>query len=255
MHSLVNGPVNIRSSLSSLSAIRVGDDWSYQNNLLTLGQYCCCDSDGASLWNAPVKISLSRAPAFANCIKVVESALLESGIIRNSVAGVTHSLTMQRLDSYQSLLSDSLLSTEATEQYAVPAELIGLIGCGEGLTPAGDDVLVGVLIAAIHFDLTHLSDPLISWLKLYSQVRTNQISHTHLLAACEGQSIEPLHILLNTLASDSNNLSSTTNSTSKNSLEQAITTLMNHGHSSGYYTLTGVLLVLKTLAGSMTETC
>ncbi len=264
VESLVNGPVNIRTRLSNLSALRVGDTWSYTNNRLTLGQLYNCDNTKARLWSLPAKVSLSRTlnpgPAFTDCITLIESRLLAEGHIRNTLPGVTNSLTLQRLNYYQTLIAKSLLSPGETEQYTVPSELTGLLGCGDGLTPAGDDILLGVLIAAFHFDLPKLADCLVTWLKQHAEINTSQISYAHLLAACEGQAIEHLHAMLNLLTirmnrSDLNTEGSLKDQTEKvqpikSQLEQAIGTLIQHGHSSGYYTLCGVLLVLKHLAGT-----
>jgi len=75
------------------------------------------------------------------------------------------------------------------------------IGLGEGLTPAGDDFVGGMLFAQWHlraaypgaFDWNQAAvDDLIAW----ARVRTNSISYAILRDHARGQSVEPLHRLV-----------------------------------------------------------
>lgn len=75
------------------------------------------------------------------------------------------------------------------------ADLIG--GLGPGLTPAGDDVLAGVLLVAV---LTGSDQDRGCIAAVARATRTNDISAAFLAAAAQGQSIEPAHDLLRALA-------------------------------------------------------
>ena len=251
--SLVNGPINIRTSLKNLSALGVGDQWGFQNNSLTLGQFCLCDTGNATLWRPPPKPALFNSGGYHRCIRELEAALLADHRNDKGHTGATHTLTQQRLDHYQLLLARSLLSSVNVDYYAIPADLIGLLGCGDGLTPAGDDILLGALITAIHFEQPRLYKPLTKWLMRHATERTNQISSAHLMNATQGQAIETVHTLLNALTHHINNPDSATKRPSTESLQKAIRDLLHHGQSSGYYTIAGVLQVLKYIWCSVTE--
>lgn len=251
--SLVNGPINIRTSLKNLPALGIGDQWRYQSNSLTLGQCCHCDTGNALLWRPVHKPALINSRGYDLCIREIEAALLADHRIDKVHHGATHTLIQQRLDHYQLLLATSLSSLGNTEYYVIPPQLIGLLGCGDGLTPAGDDILLGVLIGAIHFDQPRLYKPLIKWLTQHATDRTNQISSAHLMSATEGQAIETVHLMLNALSHRINNPDTPTGRSSAKTLQRSIRELLNHGQSSGYYTVAGVLQVLKYLSNSVTE--
>ena len=118
-----------------------------------------------------------------------------------------------------------------------PANLGGaiqtLLGYGAGLTPSGDDFLVGLLATLgarnrTHPDLRHsaLCDALRSRL-----VRTTDFGAALLANACDGHYDESLRRLL-TLPAD---------------LPQALAEVAAHGHSSGHDTLCGMAWALPRL--------
>ncbi len=83
---------------------------------------------------------------------------------------------------------------------AVDAEPAALVGLGQGLTPAGDDVLAGVLLALRHLGRPACADRL--WAAIAEQVplRTSALSATLLAAAAEGDTAPPVVDLLTALA-------------------------------------------------------
>ncbi len=74
----------------------------------------------------------------------------------------------------------------------------GLFGRGSGLTPAGDDVAAGLMIAE---SLAGLGDER-TRLAIATAAPTHRISRAFLAAAARGQSLEPLHRLLAACAAD-----------------------------------------------------
>ena len=68
----------------------------------------------------------------------------------------------------------------------------GLFGRGSGLTPSGDDVAAGLMVAE---SLTGLGDER-TRLAIAAAAPTHRISRGFLSAAAQGQSLEPLHRLL-----------------------------------------------------------
>ena len=80
---------------------------------------------------------------------------------------------------------------------SVPASLVGL---GEGLTPSGDDVLAGVLLALRYLGRPSCADAL--WASIAEQVprRTTALSATLLASAAEGDAVPQVIELLAALA-------------------------------------------------------
>lgn len=75
-----------------------------------------------------------------------------------------------------------------------------LVGLGEGLTPAGDDVLAGVLLALRYLGRPSCADRL--WATISDQVprRTTALSATLLAAAAEGDTVPQVTGLITALA-------------------------------------------------------
>jgi hypothetical protein len=127
-----------------------------------------------------------------------------------------------------------------------PADtVIGILGAGPGMTPAGDDLLAGVLLALHSICRDDLAGVL--WQKLEPHVmeRTNVISCAHLQLAASGQCSEALLKLINCLyhnaaAQESDDLSVMVKEI--NSLSMVM------GASSGWDTLAGISLVLRAYA-------
>ena len=120
---------------------------------------------------------------------------------------------------------------------SVPDELSELIGCGPGLTPSGDDILIGALVALHYVGEYRAFDALAKWVRLHAPDATNRISLAHLHAACQAMAVDPLHHFITALFSDKQNLPVT--------MEH----LEAYGHRSGFDAGTGVLAVADGLIG------
>ncbi len=112
--------------------------------------------------------------------------------------------------------------------------LAGLLGgLGPGLTPAGDDVLAGVLfVAALAADDARRG----VLTRVVPAARTNDIAAAFLTCAALGQSIEPAHELVDTLA--------------QRDLGRAVQAhgrLVRFGASSGQALAYGIVLALRSL--------
>jgi hypothetical protein len=135
----------------------------------------------------------------------------------------------------------------ALERFRVGGEirdLAALVGLGEGLTPSGDDVLVGVL-AGIDATLevsgaaAALRERLCAELER-GTTRTTRLAAQMLDAAAAGFYAEPVLGLLQTLALPR---------PGAKALNQAIADLLTVGHRSGADTLRGIGAALGRLAG------
>jgi Protein of unknown function (DUF2877) len=118
-----------------------------------------------------------------------------------------------------------------------PAKIAPLIGLGPGLTPSGDDVLGGVLVALSVLGCTRLRDGL--WRVVHSAIneRTTPISRAHLAAAAEGLGGAQLHEVLRVIMTGASE-----------HIPAACAALGRVGHTSGWDALAGALMVLRAIA-------
>jgi len=135
-------------------------------------------------------------------------------------------------------LSGWIRAALAREPAAKPTRLpdaIGdLIGPGPGLTPSGDDVLAGALLALHGFARADVADRLATWLHPRLEGRTGLVSRAHLGCAAGGEGAAVLHDALAALAcGDTGSLTAAT---------AAVGTL---GHCSGWDALVGIAVVAK----------
>jgi hypothetical protein len=119
---------------------------------------------------------------------------------------------------------------------SAPEEAATLVGMGNGLTPAGDDLIGGALIALRTVGKRRTADQLAKWALRLARARTNRISYAHLTCAASGQGHEALHLALNAILSGQRNL------------EKELSALKQIGHSSGMDALSGALTVLDVTA-------
>ncbi|MPZ78930.1 MAG: DUF2877 domain-containing protein [Actinophytocola sp.] len=131
------------------------------------------------------------------------------------------------------------LTDDRADDRTVDDAVLHLLGRGPGLTPSGDDVLVG-MIAALWFvgeiDASSLA-PLRHLLADGALRLTTDISVEYLHHACRGMVVGPLHDLL--LALDRSDSSTTAD---------AVSRLCRYGHTSGMDCLLGVVTGLRHIA-------
>ncbi|MGI9489468.1 MAG: DUF2877 domain-containing protein [Geminicoccaceae bacterium] len=114
-----------------------------------------------------------------------------------------------------------------------PNPAIQLLGLGPGLTPSGDDLLAGILIAWHHLGASEMSNRLGHLLVAASAARTTPISQAHLIAAAKGYGASPLHRLLKALIADR-----------RAELAETLDAVAKIGHSSGMDAVAGMVLAL-----------
>jgi hypothetical protein len=130
---------------------------------------------------------------------------------------------------------DALTTWLADPAGALPETVVQLIGLGPGLTPAGDDLLAGALIALHGAGRAVIADRLAGWLLPRCAGRTSRISRAHLQAAAElGQGHAALHETLAALGGEDDR-----------ALSAALDRLDRVGHSSGWDALAGAVLAFR----------
>jgi hypothetical protein len=110
-----------------------------------------------------------------------------------------------------------------------------LVGLGPGLTPAGDDLLCGALLALHAIDQAALARDLYAAIDEVAPFATTPLSAACLRAAAEGQSSEPLHETIVALLANA-------------SVARPLEAVARIGHTSGWDALAGAVLVLRTFA-------
>lgn len=103
---------------------------------------------------------------------------------------------------------------------------------GTGLTPAGDDLIGGALIALRAVGKNGIADRLAKWALRLARTRTNRISQAHLACAASGEGHEALHFALAAILAG------------RTRLARELSALRRIGHTSGMDALSGALLAL-----------
>lgn len=128
--------------------------------------------------------------------------------------------------------------TSATEQFNVKTTItaaLKMVGLGPGVTPSGDDILIGFLAGL--WSLAGKNQPRLSFIQSFGSAllsiatQTNEISRTYLYHATQGQFSSSLSNLAAAIRWG-------------NDVEQAVQFAMRVGHSSGMDSVTGLLIGL-----------
>ena len=113
--------------------------------------------------------------------------------------------------------------------------ITGLLGSGGGLTPSGDDCIVGVLVALHALGRHSVAASVASLVARHAPHRTTRLSAAHLEAACAGEAVEPVHRVIEAIVTGS-------------SPDPSLDALEGYGHASGFDALAGVLLAADAIA-------
>lgn len=141
-----------------------------------------------------------------------------------------------RIAALASWLEEALTRDTCPE---FPADALGLIGAGPGLTPSGDDVVCGALLAMHAVGKPDVARSAACALLPAARDATTQLSRVFLEAAAEGEASEALHDFTAAIMSGSHA-----------DIGSAVEALGDVGHTSGWDALAGAFLVLSAYAGS-----
>ncbi len=231
------GPLNISASAFQARALQQGDKWVYKNHCLTLSGQYHFHTSAMRIWQPPPVCVIDESSPGTPGLRHNLTRKL-TGNIDLAIDHSANQRVERQLDCDMRLLGNWFYSPDDTP---IPMTLTRLLGCGGGLTPAGDDILVGVLVTAVATKNTHKAGALSDWVRQHVQDLTSSISAAHLLAACNGQAIDALHHFINTALQ---------HDVDQCTVETAAQQLQNYGNSSGYYALLGSLIVLDGAVGT-----
>lgn len=119
----------------------------------------------------------------------------------------------------------------------IPPEIAFLIGLGPGLTPSGDDLIGGAMIALHMFSHVEAADRLAGWALPIARRGTGKFSLAHLEQAAGGQGAEALHRVIAAIT-DGNEAA----------LKICLREIDLIGHSSGWDALAGAAAVMRRVA-------
>jgi hypothetical protein len=227
---------HLRSLAVSQRAAARGGILRFESSLLSI------DLRGAAVWKCPVgelnldpgtrrvRESCSRAWGLLNKWQRLRQADLVADDLFQSKSG---SVLSQRM---REPVMELIAATDGLDVKGSIQSAQNIIGLGPGVTPSGDDLLIGFLAGL--WSLAGRSQPLLSFLQSFGSAlmpittRTNEISRTYLYHATRGQFSSSLSNLLEAIAGG-------------HDVEPATQTAIRVGHSSGMDSVTGLLLGLR----------
>jgi Protein of unknown function (DUF2877) len=203
-----------------------------------------CEPWCPSPWPAPP----SPARLTDICAALVRVAAVEApedgfGEIFRLPEPTTHrtalaSLARGPIARFESWLSDALRTDRSPAIAAAPIH--GLIGLGPGLTPSGDDFLMGALAVLDALAERKIHAALARAIADIAPTSTSPLSHCFLRAAAAGHIGEHLHGAVVSIMSGN--------------FDAAIAAVRNIGHSSGWDMLAGISTTLRIIAAKRGRT-
>ncbi|MDR1613409.1 MAG: DUF2877 domain-containing protein [Planctomycetota bacterium] len=188
---------------------------------------------GAAVWR-PRSLPAAAPTAIRAAHRAIRAAAKTSAPSRTLVAACLHPKKTDSEEISPFLLAEIQKGLLALAERPRDAAEI-LLGLGPGLTPSGDDILAGALLAlrafAVHGRANRLAESVIPRLE-----RTNRVSAAHLLAADKGQGAAVFHELLAWAVAGGE-------------LKPFLARVDRIGHSSGWDALLGMLGALAAISG------
>lgn len=224
------GPINLTGHYQRPTALVVGAQWQFSQQLLSIDQQAIANLQQTPVWQPAAHPNWT--PARLRQTLIDASAALAELQCDAPLPAVTRILDRGAL-ALGEWLAQHRAGTPGDPADAVTA----LIGCGDGLTPAGDDYLTGFLIALHSVDQHRAGQQLTAHLQNHVIQRTSRISAAHLLAACRGMASEYLHNFIYAVMANN-----------RPALQSATDQLRSYGHSSGYYAARGAIDALTIIA-------
>lgn len=239
---LGSGPLHVLCERRPHSWPTVGATAAVIGSILLIGDMPFAAFDNASIWKpeltpgwgrASLQIGLGTVDEFWR----VDSA--EEGLATAGCARFPTKLTPLVAAAAAGVAAlDRIIIDALDERVPSPAdcaEFAKLIGLGPGLTPSGDDLIGGALIALAALDLLNVRDSL--WRVCRAHLdHTNDISRAHLRAAALGYGAAAMHTAIHaTITGEAGRV------------ERALAAVSAIGHSSGRDGFAGVLIALRAV--------
>jgi hypothetical protein len=195
------------------------------------------DTTGAELWRPAPWPSAARRKGVLQALQRVQHVagkqVPADGIARTvlGLAGEPHSALERIARPRVERLRAWVTARPSASAGAPPVDLLGL---GPGLTPSGDDLLCGMLVALHAVGEIDMAHALYAEIARAAPTSTSPISAAFLRAAAEGLGCEPLHAAIAAILEGQ-----------VEALAGRVEALGRIGHTSGWDALAGALLVLQ----------
>jgi uncharacterized protein DUF2877 len=247
-----NGPLTLIAHMPTAQlGLQPGQPASIAHNRITIGAvtFACEQSEP---WHRPRWPRVAAPSVLAN---------VRDGIVRRAAAdaptegfgrmianaglpdGTFARIARQRIARLRSWLAESVAGTASATMTEPIRDLVGL---GPGLTPSGDDVLIGALalldaLADDHADARTMRVNLANAVDRIPPGLTSPLSHCFLRVAAAGHVGERLHAAVSSCVSGD--------------AGAAVATLRGVGHSSGWDMLAGIVTALDAVTRGITPPC
>lgn len=206
--------------------------------LLKKGQLFSLNQQELKALDSTCTISLKYADLYQ--IKMLPASMLDEGQYKNLQEAVKKSTAINGFDQplatidwSKQFFGQALFSPQAHEQVEA---IRYFIGRGKGLTPSGDDLLLGVLAVHHHFGLVSATFLTELTKIVETENRTTDISKAYLQHGINGEFSTSILQLMNGLSLKQ-----------QENMSFAVGQVLAHGHTSGADTITGILLGLHQL--------
>jgi len=249
---IANGPLNGVLARAPergwTTAVAATGTWLNIRNRCIIGGGAEFDAAGAGLWDASrrfagISLAASASLAAHDTIarllgEVAGTDGMASVVLGRTVASSSPvaRLTVEAVAGLRTVL-EQLCGGRAHCDGAPGQHALAILGLGPGLTPAGDDVVVGVLVTLGCFGPRAAAEALARSVDAAASQRTSRFSAALLRWAGCGLAGEPLMQLMDAIAGGSDN-----------ELAAAVRAASAVGHSSGADAVAGVLIALSLLA-------
>lgn len=246
---LLNGPLNVVISLPqrvTFDRVTVGAEVNSAQDRISVEGGLEISLEGAKRWDARLRRWQSNDDdVLANNLTVLRTILLseapKESFARQLPApdhGSSESLDRSRNRRATDAMTRLQAGLRNVDPVAVADATQRLAGLGPGLTPSGDDVLVGTLLALI-VRPSEQTEPLPRAIMASAAGRTTRISMAYLEAAARGEASETWHRLIAALPENDHT-----------QLLTAARRVIAFGETSGADMLAGFLLAIDALPNS-----
>lgn len=242
LNEIGSGPLHVLCNGLTPHAFSPGQELMLADGMLSAGDMVLTGLDAARMWRPAPSPRWTRESLRDGLLAVdglwhvtpAEEGLAAAGSVQRlapqsrAVAAAAPALT-----ALAQLIDAELQGhRSASQDQALAADLIGL---GPGLTPSGDDLLGGAMIALASLGSVEVRDAL--WDALRGHLtRTNDISAAHLCSAAQGYAAAALHDAIGaTMAGRTDRIPS------------ALVALASIGHSSGRDAFAGALIAFRAV--------
>lgn len=245
---LGSGPLHVLCKRRPLCWPTVGVAAAVKGSILVIDNKPFATFDSASIWKPELSPGWTRAGLRLGLCAVdefwrVDSA--EEGLAASGCAQLPAKLTpLLAAAAAGTAALDRIITNALDERLPSPAdcaELVKLIGLGPGLTPSGDDLIGGALIALAAFDLLNVRDLL--WHVCREHLdRTNDVSRAHLRTAALGYGAAAMHDAIHV-----------TMRGEVSCIELALAAVSTIGHSSGRDGFAGALIAQRAVERNFSD--